>query len=50
MRCPDYHPDFIMFFVNCILEKKDKDREKLPAFIKALAGTGVFTTDQLSKG
>jgi len=50
MRAPDFHPDFILFFVNSILEKKDKDREKLPAFFQGLAANGVFTTDQLSKG
>jgi translation initiation factor 4G len=50
MRCPDFHPDFLLFFVNCILEKKDKDREKLPLFFKELAGNGIFTADHMSKG
>jgi len=50
LRCPDFHPDFILFFVNFILEKKDKDREKLAILLKGLASNGVITTDQLSKG
>jgi translation initiation factor 4G len=50
LNCPDFHPDIIQWMILELMEKKDRDRERVGTLFKSVIEKGVMTSEQFAKG